>query len=103
MAKYKLRMGSWIWPALFDSEQEALKEAKWQFQHLFSAHRYYLSEPYRYKTWGGVKAVRYKVVDRQAESVIPGWARVEFTIDEVEEQHQPGGCTPSAAELSKQR
>lgn len=102
MPKYKLRMGFWVWPQLFNTEQEALAEAKFQFQHLFSAHRYYLSEPYRYQTWGGVKVVRYKAVDRQAESIIPGWARVQFDIDELQEENQPGSCTPSAIELSKQ-
>jgi hypothetical protein len=94
--KYQLKMGVWTWPVPFDTEQQALEEASRQFRQLFSAHRYYLSEPYRWKCWGGVHHVTYKIIDREAEAIVPGFSRIGFWISE----HQPEGNASGDAELS---
>lgn len=83
MKIYQLTMNSWQWPILFKSEEAAAKFAVEQFRYLFSAHRYYLSEPYRYRTWGGTPSVSYKIMDRQADSVCPGFSRASFEIQEL--------------------
>lgn len=81
--KYQMKMGAWQWPHMFNTYEEAREEAMWEFRRLFAAHRYYVSEPHRYRTWAGLWCTDLKVIDRQADTLMPGFARVVFTIMEV--------------------
>lgn len=86
MKIYRLTLNSWQWPILFHSEEAAKEHMIDQFRYLFSAQRYYLSEPYRYRTWAGVPSVRYKLVDRHADGICPGFSRAEFTVQELTQE-----------------